>query len=440
MRVLRNQLTGLVLCVLIGSVDNTPHAFAQPPQANVANQIKDAKDGLTVNEPKAFQGYSLVAPMNSTSTYLIDMEGRIVNEWKSEFTPGVSAYLLENGHLLRPGAERGFTPGGPGAGGRIQEFTWEGELVWDYSCGDSKLRPHHDICRLPNGNVLVVANDPKTKDEAIAAGRRPESVRSQLLPDCLLEIKPTGKTTGKIVWLFKYPGAGFGGPGGMGPGGPGFGPPRVEPGDVMPEFLQPMFGVTPEQKDSLAKLKDNLKPKLEKLLTEQQLGIFATPKSSPFNPGAGRAPRFGDVIPGFLFDELALTDTQQETLKEIQKDADQQLEKIWTDEQNNRFKEMEAMFAGGRPGGGFGPPGGPPGGFGPPGGRPPGPGFGPPGGPGGLGPGPAGPGGPRGIFRCYRYGADFVGLVGKDLKPGKKLDEVAATPPRPPAIRPPVEE
>src|SRR5690349_15893407 len=91
------------------------------------NPLKNPKDGLTVNKSSAFVGYTLVAPMNSTSTYLVDMDGRIVNEWKSDYTPALSAYLLENGHLLRPGAERGG--GGPGAGGRIQEFNWEGELV-----------------------------------------------------------------------------------------------------------------------------------------------------------------------------------------------------------------------------------------------------------------------------------------------------------------------
>ena len=172
-------------------------AFGETPRGS---SLKDAKDGLTINEPGAFQSYSLIAPMNSKSTYLIDMEGRIVNEWKSEFTPALSAYLLENGHLLRPGSEKGFGVGGPGAGGRIQEFDWNGELVWDYSFGDSKQRPHHDICRLPNGNVLVVATDIKTEDEAIAAGRRPDTVKSQLLPECILEVKPTGKTTGEIVW------------------------------------------------------------------------------------------------------------------------------------------------------------------------------------------------------------------------------------------------
>src|SRR5207302_100486 len=42
--------------------------------------------------------------------------------------------------------------------------------------------------------------DKKTAEETVAAGRKPGTVRGQFLPDCILEIKPTGKTTGEIVW------------------------------------------------------------------------------------------------------------------------------------------------------------------------------------------------------------------------------------------------
>jgi hypothetical protein len=160
------------------------------------------KLGLHLNEPGALQGYTLVAPMNSTKTYLIDMQGRVVKQWKSDYTPAMCAWLLENGNLLRPAtAGRGQGFGAiPGAGGRVQEFTWDGDLVWDYHFQSDKYQPHHDICRLPNGNVIMIATDKKTGKEAIAAGRRPELVGDSFLPDCLIEIKPTGKTTGEIVW------------------------------------------------------------------------------------------------------------------------------------------------------------------------------------------------------------------------------------------------
>ena len=159
--------------------------------------------GLVINSPKAFQGYTLIAPMASTSTYLIDMEGKVVRTWASDCFPALSATLLENGHLLRAGTlpsnELPFQ--GPGAGGRIQEFNWEGELVWDYKYFNPKQLPHHYVTRMPNGNVLMVVWERKSSQEVIAAGQRPNVNREgHALVDCIIEVKPTGKTTGEVVW------------------------------------------------------------------------------------------------------------------------------------------------------------------------------------------------------------------------------------------------
>jgi hypothetical protein len=155
-----------------------------------------------VRAPKPFPGYTLVAPVLSTETHLIDMQGRVVQSWKSDCTAGEVACLLENGHLLRAGqlsaTERLF--GCPQAGGRVQEFTWDGELIWDFKFHDEKRIPHHDIAKLPNGNVLLIVWEIKTGEETIAAGRRPESVDGSWLADSIIEIKPTGKQTGQIVW------------------------------------------------------------------------------------------------------------------------------------------------------------------------------------------------------------------------------------------------
>ncbi len=50
-----------------------------------------------------FEGYTLVAPMNSTTTSLIDMDGTEVHSWPSAYNPGLSAYLNEDGSVLRSG-------------------------------------------------------------------------------------------------------------------------------------------------------------------------------------------------------------------------------------------------------------------------------------------------------------------------------------------------
>ncbi len=63
-------------------------------------------------------------------------------------------------------------------------------------------------------------------------------------------------------------------------------------------------------------------------------------------------------MPGFLQNELNLSDKQKKQLEALQKDVDAKLEKILTDEQKKQLKEMR---------GGRGGPGGPPGGQGGPG-------------------------------------------------------------------------
>jgi hypothetical protein len=159
--------------------------------------------GLTVHDDRAWPGYTLLAPLTSSSTYLIDLEGRVVRAWKGDRTPALSAMLLEDGHLLRPGALVGAPHplNGSGAGGQIQRYAWDGRLVWNFKVAREDRLPHHDATWLPNGHVLVIAWEAKTQAEALAAGRQGVvGGGGPLLPDCLLEIAPTGPTSGEVVW------------------------------------------------------------------------------------------------------------------------------------------------------------------------------------------------------------------------------------------------
>jgi len=179
---------------------------AKPATGRANDQTKSGpanlKTGLIVNDPRAYQGYTLLAPIMSRMVYLLDMDGRVIHTWEGETPGNLSVYLLENGHLLRYGrlAEQTFGDGA-GAAGHIQEFTFEGEPVWDYRFASTMQLAHHDIYKMPSGNVLMIVWDKKSPEQAAAAGRRPETVgQSQLLVDCIYEIEPTGKTTGKVVW------------------------------------------------------------------------------------------------------------------------------------------------------------------------------------------------------------------------------------------------
>ena len=158
--------------------------------------------GLFLDEEGSFDGYTFFAPSRSGTTYLIDSAGQFVHSWDSQYRPGMAAYLLENGNLLRTallGDNPRFTVGG--GGGRVEEFAWEGPLVWEFEYSSSEYLLHHYIEVLPNRNVLMIAWEYKTSAESVAAGRDPSRLPDgELWPEFIIEVEPAGASGGTIVW------------------------------------------------------------------------------------------------------------------------------------------------------------------------------------------------------------------------------------------------
>jgi hypothetical protein len=175
----------------------------QPANAEPEGTPMRAGETGTPNDARAFPGYTLFASLRSNETFLIDMKGQVVNKWTSDGGAALGAYLLDNGHLLRPSGGVRDDPGveTAGAGGAVQEYTWSGELVWTYTWPVRTQTPHHDIRKLSSGNVLMIVSERKTAREVRAAGRKPGAkAEPYVLSDCIFEIKPTGKTSGMVVW------------------------------------------------------------------------------------------------------------------------------------------------------------------------------------------------------------------------------------------------
>jgi len=158
--------------------------------------------GVVLKTPQASPGYTLIAPFGEQKTYLIDLDGKPVHSWTTNRRPSQAAYLLEDGSLLRTTKIANDTfnvPGGPAGG--VQKFDWDGHLIWDYVISDTTRLSHHDIEPMPNGNVLVVAWELKTREDAIAAGRDPSKIEGDAVwSEVVLEIQPEGTAGGKVVW------------------------------------------------------------------------------------------------------------------------------------------------------------------------------------------------------------------------------------------------
>lgn len=164
--------------------------------------------GLFINDTqRAFSGYTLFAPKHNTMTYLINNEGRKCHEWDaSTYAPGQSVYLLENGDLLRTCMVQGGLGSGGGEGGRIEEYNWNDSLVWQFDYSTNNYTQHHDIKRLPNGNIIMLVVEKKLLAEVLSAGFDPSKFqpdiqqKGYMLPDCIIEIQPVRPVGGTIVW------------------------------------------------------------------------------------------------------------------------------------------------------------------------------------------------------------------------------------------------
>ena len=165
-----------------------------------AEADRDWGRGLRHHSEGAFEGYTLFAPLKSNGTFLIDMKGEVVHEWPGEQRPGNAVYLLEDGRLLRAGKLANDKFRGGGDGGRVQMYSWEGFLEWDMPFSNEEHMQHHDLEPLPNGNVLILAWESRTAEEAIAAGRDPDQVAETFWPDWILEVKPIPPDSYEPVW------------------------------------------------------------------------------------------------------------------------------------------------------------------------------------------------------------------------------------------------
>jgi hypothetical protein len=178
----------IIVFLLIGT-------YVTPLLATIPEQQHTQSD-QTITE-----GQILYSPMWSTMTYLRECTGELNHTWYSTYSPGAMVRWVGHGTILRAIRVTAGPDYTGGTGGGIQKILWDGTIVWDFRYNTDEYLSHHDIRMLPNGNILMIAWETKTRVEAIAAGRNPIFVTTQgFLPDHIIEVQQTGPTSGSIVW------------------------------------------------------------------------------------------------------------------------------------------------------------------------------------------------------------------------------------------------
>ncbi len=156
--------------------------------ANTVGLIQAAGTG-------AFAGYTLFGSSTAPRTHLIDNAGNQVHTWTSAY-PATSSYLLEDGRLLRncvlPPAMKDFNNNG--GTGRIEILDWDSNVTWFFDLSNAEYQLHHDAIVMPNGNILAIAWERLTFEQAVEMGRNPAklnpAVDRELWPEVIIEIDP----------------------------------------------------------------------------------------------------------------------------------------------------------------------------------------------------------------------------------------------------------
>ena len=143
-----------------------------------------------------FNGYALYANQNQNNAYLIDDEGDIAKSWSLPSSANYACALDDNVNFVYGAVNQGNTLNGAAVGGKVVSIDSNNDIVWEFTYSSSTYVSHHDICLMPNGNVLLIAWEVKSAAEMEQAGY---SSSGSKWPDHIVEVQQNGNG-GQVIW------------------------------------------------------------------------------------------------------------------------------------------------------------------------------------------------------------------------------------------------
>lgn len=135
----------------------------------------------------------------ATTAYELNKDGSKGTIYNFDLRLGNDITLLENGNLLgifKPAENAPFSFGG--SGGVLRELGPNGTTVeWEYSVVTNNELAHHDLAKLPNGNVITLIWERIPLAQALTMGA---STTTDIFLEKIIEINPNNN---EIVWQWK---------------------------------------------------------------------------------------------------------------------------------------------------------------------------------------------------------------------------------------------
>lgn len=143
-----------------------------------------------------FDGYALYNAAGQSTAYLIDSEGDIAYSWSCPTSANYAMALAPSGNIVRGAEYNGNQIEGAAIGGMVQELDPDGDVVWEFVYSSSTYVSHHDLCLMPNGNVLLIAWEYVDNSDLEQMGF---DDNDNLYATHIIEVQQDG-AGGEIVW------------------------------------------------------------------------------------------------------------------------------------------------------------------------------------------------------------------------------------------------
>ncbi len=142
-------------------------------------------------------GYIFAIENGQNTCYLLDHFGNKVYTWVFDDVLGQDIEITTEGTVLGlfKASNPEITFGGQA--GLIREIDKDGTILWEYELSTANEITHHDLTKLPNGNVLVLVWERIPNEDAIAVGLNNST---DIFTEKLIEIDPETDT---IVWEWR---------------------------------------------------------------------------------------------------------------------------------------------------------------------------------------------------------------------------------------------
>ena len=166
-------------------------------------------NGLTL-----FSSYSDDLDEDNHYTKLINNNQNVLHSWNHDRGSASMPYLLTDGTLLYPYRVENPSMCNGGVGGGIALYDWYGNILWSYEFSNNLYQHHHDICPLPNGNILVLVWERHTATQSTDSdfyggeargwaemGRQEvQNPLNQMWSESVFEIEMIGHDGINIIW------------------------------------------------------------------------------------------------------------------------------------------------------------------------------------------------------------------------------------------------